>query len=48
MYFLTELKEGLAISFAAIRANKLRSVLTLLGVIIGEERQGAIILRIEL
>jgi putative ABC transport system permease protein len=35
MYFLTELKEGLAISFASIRANKMRSVLTTLGIIIG-------------
>ena len=34
-YFLTELKEGLAISFRAIRANKMRSVLTTLGIIIG-------------
>jgi putative ABC transport system permease protein len=35
MYFLTELKEGLAISFHAIRANKMRSVLTTLGIVIG-------------
>ena len=35
MHFLTELKEGLAISFRAIRANKMRSVLTTLGIIIG-------------
>jgi putative ABC transport system permease protein len=35
VYFLTELKEGLAISFRAIRANKMRSVLTTLGIIIG-------------
>ena len=35
MYFLTELKEGLIIAFRAIRANKLRSVLTTLGIIIG-------------
>jgi putative ABC transport system permease protein len=35
MYFLTELKEGLAISFAALRANKMRSILTTLGIIIG-------------
>lgn len=35
MFFLTQLKEGLAISFRAIRANKMRSVLTMLGVIIG-------------
>jgi putative ABC transport system permease protein len=34
-YFLTELKEGLTISFGAIRANKMRSILTTLGVIIG-------------
>lgn len=35
MYFLTELKEGLAISFRSIRANKMRSVLTTLGIVIG-------------
>ena len=35
MYLLTELKEGLAISWGAIRANKLRSVLTTLGIVIG-------------
>src|SRR5208283_2811024 len=35
MNALTELKEGLAISWAAIRANKMRSVLTTLGIIIG-------------
>lgn len=35
MYFLNELKEGLAIAFRAIRANKMRSVLTTLGIIIG-------------
>ncbi len=35
MHYLTELKEGLAISFRAIRANKLRSVLTTLGIVIG-------------
>lgn len=35
MYFLTELKEGLAISFRAIRTNKMRSVLTTLGIVIG-------------
>ena len=34
-YFLTELREGLAISFRAIRANKMRSVLTTLGIVIG-------------
>jgi putative ABC transport system permease protein len=33
--FLTELKEGLAISFHAIRTNKMRSVLTTLGIVIG-------------
>jgi putative ABC transport system permease protein len=35
MNFLTELREGLAISWAAIRANKLRSTLTTLGIVIG-------------
>src|SRR5947209_7217761 len=35
MNFFTELKEGLSISWSAIRANKLRSVLTTLGIIIG-------------
>ncbi len=35
MHFLSEVKEGLAISFAAIRANKMRSVLTTLGIVIG-------------
>jgi putative ABC transport system permease protein len=35
MNALTELKEGLGISWDAIRANKLRSVLTTLGIIIG-------------
>jgi len=35
MNFLTELREGLAISWSAILANKLRSVLTTLGIIIG-------------
>jgi putative ABC transport system permease protein len=35
MNVLTEVKEGLSISWAAIRANKLRSVLTTLGIIIG-------------
>jgi putative ABC transport system permease protein len=35
MNFTTELKEGLQISWAAIRANKLRSTLTTLGIIIG-------------
>jgi putative ABC transport system permease protein len=33
--FLYEVKEGLAISVQAIRANKMRSVLTTLGVVIG-------------
>jgi len=35
MYFMTQIKEGLGISFRAIRANKMRSVLTMLGIIIG-------------
>lgn len=35
MNFLTELKEGLLIAWAAIRANKLRSCLTTLGIVIG-------------
>ena len=35
MNFLTELKEGLGISWSAIRANKMRSVLTTLGIVIG-------------
>ena len=35
MNFLTELREGLAISWGAIRANKLRSALTTLGIVIG-------------
>src|SRR5208282_5927099 len=35
MNFLTELIEGLSISWGAIRANKLRSVLTTLGIVIG-------------
>jgi putative ABC transport system permease protein len=35
MNFLTELREGLLISWSAIRANKLRSVLTTLGIVIG-------------
>jgi len=33
--FLFELKEGLAISFNAIKANKIRSILTTLGIVIG-------------
>jgi putative ABC transport system permease protein len=35
MYFAQELREGLMIAFRAIRANKMRSVLTTLGIIIG-------------
>jgi putative ABC transport system permease protein len=35
MNFLNELKEGLIISFRAIRSNKMRSVLTTLGIVIG-------------
>ncbi|MGB2957864.1 MAG: ABC transporter permease [Bacteroidota bacterium] len=35
MHYLLELKEGLIISFMAIRANKMRSVLTTLGIVIG-------------
>ena len=35
MNVLTELNEGLAISWSAIRANKMRSVLTTLGIVIG-------------
>ncbi|HXT13504.1 MAG TPA: ABC transporter permease [Candidatus Angelobacter sp.] len=35
MNFLLELREGLAISWNAIRANKLRSILTTLGIVIG-------------
>ncbi|HEX3797566.1 MAG TPA: ABC transporter permease [Verrucomicrobiae bacterium] len=35
MNFFTELKEGLAIAWDAIRANKMRSLLTTLGIIIG-------------
>jgi putative ABC transport system permease protein len=35
MNFFTELREGLMISWSAIRANKLRSILTTLGIIIG-------------
>src|SRR5579864_5163690 len=35
MNFVTELREGLAISWSAIVANKLRSILTTLGIVIG-------------
>src|SRR6266853_6943464 len=35
MNFFTELKEGLMISWGAIRANKMRSILTTLGIVIG-------------
>ena len=35
MNLLTELREGLGISWDAIRANKMRSVLTTLGIVIG-------------
>jgi putative ABC transport system permease protein len=35
MNLFTELKEGLGISWNAIRANKLRSILTTLGIVIG-------------
>jgi len=35
MNALSELKEGLLISWDAIRANKMRSVLTTLGIVIG-------------
>jgi putative ABC transport system permease protein len=35
MNFLTELREGLAISWSAIRGNPLRSALTTLGIVIG-------------
>ena len=35
MNFLSELREGLGISFSALRANKMRSALATLGIIIG-------------
>jgi putative ABC transport system permease protein len=35
MNFFTEVREGLAISWSAIRANKMRAGLTLLGIVIG-------------
>lgn len=35
MNFLIEIKEGLGIAWAAIRANKMRSVLTTIGIVIG-------------
>ena len=35
MNFLSEIREGLGISWAALRANKMRSVLATLGIIIG-------------
>ena len=35
MNFLTEILEGFGISWAAIRANKMRSILTTLGIVIG-------------
>ena len=35
MNLVTELREGLAIAWDAIRANKMRSVLTTLGIVIG-------------
>src|SRR5690349_12485175 len=35
MTVLTDLKEGLSIAWGAIRANKLRSVLTTVGIVIG-------------
>src|SRR5689334_3189676 len=35
MNLLAELKEGLGISWSAIRANKMRSILTTLGIVIG-------------
>src|SRR5208283_4446493 len=35
MNLRTDLREGLSISWAAIRANKMRSILTTLGIVIG-------------
>src|SRR5229473_3585672 len=35
MNLLAELREGLGISWSAIRANKMRSILTTLGIVIG-------------
>src|SRR5260370_18862749 len=35
MNFFTELREGLGISWGAIRGNKMRSLLTTLGIVIG-------------
>ncbi len=35
MNILTEIKEGTGISWSAIRANKMRSSLTTLGIVIG-------------
>jgi putative ABC transport system permease protein len=35
MKFLSEIREGLGISWDAIRANKMRSVLATLGIVIG-------------
>ena len=35
MNFLVEIREGLGISWAALRANKMRSVLATLGIVIG-------------
>jgi putative ABC transport system permease protein len=35
MNFFTEIREGFGISWAAIRANKMRSILTTLGIVIG-------------
>lgn len=35
MNFLSEIREGFGISWAAIRANKMRSILTTLGIVIG-------------